>query len=176
MRLSGQEGPLCRSPKRRTRISRLHARPSLSKLVPPFVSITERRTDTVPAEFSGPPREEVPVPDVPPFTSFVGNLTFETDEDQLRQFFSAQSPSSVRLVKDPTGKPKGFGYVEFPSKKDLVDALTMNMTNMGGRTIRVSVAEARKSISFVTRRLRVPCLFIISIKPTRICPIRRRGS
>lgn len=92
-------------------------------------------------------RDEVPVPDVPPFTSFVGNLTFETEEEELRGFFSAHSPISVRLVKDPTGKPKGFGYVEFGSKQNLQDALGKNMTSLAGRTIRVSVAEPRKSPS-----------------------------
>lgn len=93
----------------------------------------------------------MPVPDVPPFTAFVGNLTFETDEEELRGFFSAQSPTSVRLVKDPTGKPKGFGYVEFGSRQGLVDALDKGMTMLGGRTIRVSVAEPRSFDSFLHR-------------------------
>lgn len=91
----------------------------------------------------GPPREELPLPTVPPFTAFVGNLTFETDEDALRSFFTDLQPTSVRLVKDQ-GKPKGFGYVEFPSQDKLKDALNRNNTLFQGRTVRVSVAEARK--------------------------------
>ena len=92
---------------------------------------------------NAPPREELPLPTVPPFTAFIGNLTFETEESELLQFFSDLSPSSVRLVKDPTGKPKGFGYVEFPTVDKLKDALARSMTSLEGRAIRVSVAEAR---------------------------------
>lgn len=91
------------------------------------------------------------MPDVPPFTAFVGNLTFETEEEELKGFFGAQSPTSVRLVKDPTGKPKGFGYVEFGSKQNLQDALGKNMTQLAGRTIRVSVAEPRELAVLFTR-------------------------
>ena len=96
--------------------------------------------------FAGAPsnREELPLPVVPPFTAFIGNLTFETEEPELREFFTDLAPTSVRLVKDPTGKPKGFGYVEFPSQDKLKEALARNMTMMAGRTIRVSVAEARE--------------------------------
>ncbi|ORX34823.1 hypothetical protein BD324DRAFT_635176 [Kockovaella imperatae] len=90
----------------------------------------------------GPPREELPLPDVPPFTAFIGNLVFEVEEDSLRDFFAEQSPTSVRLVKDPTGKPKGFGYVEFSKRDDLKAALEKNMQQMMGRTIRISVADA----------------------------------
>lgn len=43
------------------------------------------------------------------------------------------------------GKPKGFGYVEFPSQDKLKDALARSMTQMGGRTLRISVAEPRES-------------------------------
>jgi translation initiation factor 4B len=100
---------------------------------------------TVSAEFSGPPREELPVPTVPPFTAFVGNLTFETEEDQIREHLGP-GITSVRLVKDPmSGKPKGYGYVEFGSQGELKVALSKHMSSLGGRSIRISVAEARTS-------------------------------
>lgn len=93
----------------------------------------------------GPPqRDDVPLPTVPPFTAFVGNLTFETDEDQVRDFFADLEPTSVRVVKDSEGKAKGFGYVEFKTQQGLKDALDLTGTNLGGRTIRVNVADARE--------------------------------
>lgn len=98
-----------------------------------------------PAFGGGPVRDELPLPDVPPFTAFVGNLTFETDEEELRAFFAAQDPKSVRLVKDSEGKLKGFGYVEFNTRDGLATALSMSGTQLGGRTVRVNVAEARES-------------------------------
>lgn len=99
--------------------------------------------------FSGPPREELPVPTVPPFTAFVGNLTFETDDEAVKEHLGP-GITSVRLVKDPmSGKPKGYGYVEYGSQGELKVALGKNMTSLGGRTIRVSVAEPRTSSPLV---------------------------
>lgn len=92
----------------------------------------------------GPPREELPIPTSPPYTAFIGNLTFETEEQELKEFFVDLDPISVRLVKDATGKSKGFGYVEFPSGDKLKAALDRGMSQLGGRTIRVSVAEPRE--------------------------------
>lgn len=86
-------------------------------------------------------REELPLPAVPPFTAFVGNLTFETEEDQLRDFFADLDPTSVRLVKDADGKAKGFGYVEFRAQQGLKDALARSGVNLAGRSVRVNVAE-----------------------------------
>ncbi|GMK58064.1 hypothetical protein CspeluHIS016_0500960 [Cutaneotrichosporon spelunceum] len=95
--------------------------------------------------FGGPQREELPLPTVPPFTAFIGNLTFETEDEQLRDFFADIAPTSVRLVKDPTGKSKGFGYVEFASQADLRTALDRSGANLAGRSIRVNVADAPAS-------------------------------
>ena len=58
--------------------------------------------------------------------------------------FADQDASSARIVRDPTGKAKGFGYVEFPSVDKLKEGLAKNMTSIMGRTIRVSVAEPRE--------------------------------
>ncbi|WVR03576.1 hypothetical protein IAU60_000568 [Kwoniella sp. DSM 27419] len=99
------------------------------------------------ASFAGgmdqPPRAELPLPDVPPFTAFIGNLSFEPDVDEaVRDFFSDLDPVSVRILKDNTGKIKGFGYVEFPSKDNLKAALDRSNSQLQGRSIRVNVAEA----------------------------------
>lgn len=40
-----------------------------------------------------PPREEVPLPTVPPFTAFVGNLAFDMSDSELGDFFN---PHKVR--------------------------------------------------------------------------------
>lgn len=92
---------------------------------------------------SRPPRPDVPFPTVPPYTAFVGNLSFDTGEDEIRDMFIAENLSitSVRVVKDHAGKLKGFCYVEFPEAEMLRHALTLTNTPLGGRTIRVSVAE-----------------------------------
>lgn len=114
---------------------------------PGYLDSMPDRADRQQRTFSGAPsmREELPLPDAPPFTAFVGNLTFETEEGELREFFADLEPVSVRLVKDPqTSRPKGFGYVEFPSKDSLKAGLDRTGANLGGRSIRINVAEARK--------------------------------
>lgn len=90
-----------------------------------------------------PPREELPLPTQPPFTAFVGNLSFEATELDVQDFFAPLSTTSVRLVNGHDGRPKGFGYVEFATLDDLKEGLARSTSQMNGRNVRVSVAEAR---------------------------------
>lgn len=93
------------------------------------------------------PREDVPLPTRPPYTVFVGNLTFDITENELETFFGPHEIKSVKIIKDRDEKPKGFGYVEFTELDSLKDALTRTGTNLSGRTVRVSVAEPPKERS-----------------------------
>ncbi|KAI5988890.1 hypothetical protein EDC04DRAFT_3128313 [Pisolithus marmoratus] len=90
------------------------------------------------------PREDVPLPTRPPYTAFVGNLTFDITENELETFFGPHEIKSVKIIKDRDDKPKGFGYIEFTELDALKDALTRTGANLSGRTVRVSVAEPPK--------------------------------
>ena len=48
---------------------------------------------------------------------YVGNLSFNTSESQLRELFAAHGDvASASLVMDrETGRPRGFGFVEMPN-------------------------------------------------------------
>ncbi|KDQ59215.1 hypothetical protein JAAARDRAFT_33951 [Jaapia argillacea MUCL 33604] len=92
----------------------------------------------------GPPREDLPLPTQPPYTAFIGNLAFDLTEGELADFFGSAKTKSVKIIKDRDEKPKGFGYVEFVDLVDLKDALAKTGSSIGGRTIRVSVAEPPK--------------------------------
>ncbi|SAM86214.1 related to TIF3-translation initiation factor eIF-4B [Ustilago bromivora] len=94
---------------------------------------------------SYPPREELPLPDKPPFTAFVGNLSFDVMEADVQEFFVPAKIVSVRIVTGPDGKPKGFGYVEFQTQDDLKTALDRSGGQLASRTVRISVAEPPKS-------------------------------
>lgn len=96
----------------------------------------------------GPPREELPLPTRAPYTAFVGNLTFETTEGDLSAFFESSQTVSVKIIKDHEGKHKGFGYVEFKDVEGLKDALSRSGQHLGGRDIRVNVAEPPKERGF----------------------------
>ena len=51
---------------------------------------------------------------------FVGNLSFNSDENSLRRAFGKFGKVvNIKLPTDKmTGKPKGFGFVEFASNKE----------------------------------------------------------
>ncbi|KAJ2878784.1 Eukaryotic translation initiation factor 4B [Coemansia aciculifera] len=88
------------------------------------------------------PRGPVEFPTEPPFTAYVGNLSYTADEAMLRQFFAGVQ--SVRLVRDrETERPKGFGYVQFETLDSLKEAVAKDGSEMGGRQLRVNVSEAR---------------------------------
>lgn len=89
------------------------------------------------------PRQQLPIPDKPPYTAHIGNLSFETTEADVREFFADCDVTSVRLVHDRIqDRPKGFGYIEFKTVEGLTKALDRSGTPFFGRDIRVSVAEA----------------------------------
>jgi len=90
-------------------------------------------------------REQLPLPDKPPYTAHLGNLSFEVTENDVRDFLSGCEVTSVRIVEDKLDRrPKGFGYVEFGTVDGLKKALTLNDSQFQGRNIRISVADPRK--------------------------------
>ncbi|KIM27478.1 hypothetical protein M408DRAFT_329937 [Serendipita vermifera MAFF 305830] len=91
-----------------------------------------------------PPREELPLPTQPPYTAFVGNLPFDITDTELGDHFKPNEVKSAKIIRDREDKPKGFGYVEFTTVDGLKNALTMTMSQLAGRSIRVSVADAPK--------------------------------
>ena len=89
-------------------------------------------------------REELPLPNKPPYTAHLGNLSFDATEGDVNDFFSGCEVTNVRIVEDKLDrKPKGFGYVEFGSVEGLKKALELSGSSFQGRNVRVSVAEPR---------------------------------
>lgn len=79
---------------------------------------------------------------------FVGNLDFATTADQLGQLFGEEGKvTDVFLPTDrTTGRPRGFGFVTFADEEGAAAALArFDGTDLGGRRLRVSVAEERAS-------------------------------
>ncbi|KAI5840238.1 hypothetical protein DFP73DRAFT_529321 [Morchella snyderi] len=91
------------------------------------------------------PREQLPIPDKPPFTAHVGNLSFDVSENEISEFFEKCDVSNVRLVRDKMeDRPKGFGYVEFNTKEGLIAAIELNGSQLSGRNVRINVADPPK--------------------------------
>lgn len=79
---------------------------------------------------------------------YVGNLSFNTSESQLQDLFSEHGEvSSVALITDrETGRPRGFGFVEFANDADANKAIeALNGAEVDGRSLTVNVAKERES-------------------------------
>ncbi len=77
---------------------------------------------------------------------YVGNLSRDTTEDELRQAFEAFGQvSSVHIIKDRySGESRGFGFVEMATKSEGQAAINgLNGTTMGDRTLTVNEARPR---------------------------------
>lgn len=77
---------------------------------------------------------------------YVGNLSREVTEDELRKAFEAFGQvSSVSIIKDRySGESRGFGFVEMPTKTEAQAAINgLNGTTLMERTLTVSEARPR---------------------------------
>jgi len=77
---------------------------------------------------------------------YVGNLSRELTEDELRQAFEAHGQvTSVNIIKDRySGESRGFGFVEMATKSEAQAAINeLNGTSLGERTLSVSEARPR---------------------------------
>jgi RNA recognition motif-containing protein len=77
---------------------------------------------------------------------YVGNLTFDATEDQVRGLFEAYGPvDKVSIVTDrDTGQPRGFAFVEMTDDDSAGKAMeALNGTNLGGRNLTVNEARPK---------------------------------
>jgi RNA recognition motif-containing protein len=77
---------------------------------------------------------------------FVGNLDFNTGEDELRQLFETYGQvDRVSIMTDrETGRSRGFGFVEMTNAEDGEKAIAaLNGSQLGGRTLNVNEARPK---------------------------------
>jgi len=77
---------------------------------------------------------------------FVGNLDFNTSEDELRKLFEVHGQvDRVSIMTDrDTGRSRGFGFVEMTSPEDGEKAIAaLNGSQIGGRTLNVNEARPK---------------------------------
>ncbi len=81
---------------------------------------------------------------------YVGNLSYNVSEDELRELFSqAGEIKEVTMILDrDTRRPKGFGFVEFTNQADAEKAIQMfNDYELDGRRLTVNIARPREERS-----------------------------
>jgi len=77
---------------------------------------------------------------------YVGNLSYEVTEEELRQEFTAFGEvASVRIITDKyTGRPRGFGFVEMSTSSEGEAAIAgLNGKALKDRTLNVNEARPR---------------------------------
>ena len=77
---------------------------------------------------------------------YAGNLSPDVTEDDLKKAFEAFGQvESVNVIKDKfSGAPRGFGFVEMPSKKEAQSAIEgLNSTDLKGQSLNVNEARPR---------------------------------
>ena len=78
---------------------------------------------------------------------YVGNMSYDTTEDQLRLAFQGFGEvSSCKVISDrDTGQPKGFAFVEMPIAAEATAAIGgLNGHDMNGRALNVNPAKPRE--------------------------------
>ena len=77
---------------------------------------------------------------------FVGNMSFQTTEDQLKSLFQPLGEiTRLRIITDrDTGRARGFAFVEMPNDEEATKAIAaLNGKEVGGRALNVNEARPK---------------------------------
>ena len=81
---------------------------------------------------------------------FVGNLSFNTTENDLQGAFAAHGTvTETNLMMDrTTGRPRGFGFITMSTPEEAQKAIdSLNGSTLDGRALTVNVAKPREERS-----------------------------
>jgi cold-inducible RNA-binding protein len=82
----------------------------------------------------------------PKMNIFVGNLSFQTTQDELHAAFAQYgNVERVNIVTDrDTGQPRGFAFVEMTDQREAETAISqLNGAEMNGRALNVNEARPK---------------------------------
>ena len=77
---------------------------------------------------------------------FVGNMNFQTTEDELRALFAPFGQiTRIHIAMDrETGRARGFAFVEMPNDEEAAKAMAgLNGKEVGGRALKVNEARPK---------------------------------
>ncbi|XP_059621615.1 eukaryotic translation initiation factor 4B isoform X2 [Phlebotomus argentipes] len=83
------------------------------------------------------------VPHSPPFLAYISNLPYDVLEEDIRDFFMGYHIVSLRLPREDgeMGRLRGFGYIEFETRNELIDAVSMSDPSIRNRRVRIDVSN-----------------------------------
>lgn len=100
---------------------------------------------SAPRASRGPAYADHEIPQNPPFTAHLGNLPYDIDEEEIFKFFRDVHLMELKLPRDQqTQRLRGFGYAEFETREDLIEALIRNEQMMRGRPIRITLGNGQQ--------------------------------
>jgi len=79
---------------------------------------------------------------------YVGNLSFNSTEDEISHAFAAHGTvTSVNVIMDrETNRPRGFAFVEMGSDSEAQAAVqALDGQELDGRNLKVNIAKPRES-------------------------------
>jgi RNA recognition motif-containing protein len=79
---------------------------------------------------------------------YVGNLSFDTKEGELRDLFATYGEvESAKIIMDQfTGRSRGFGFVEMTDRQEGTKAIEeLDSKDFGGRSLKVNEARPKKA-------------------------------
>jgi RNA recognition motif-containing protein len=82
-----------------------------------------------------------------PINIYVGNISFTTKEDQLREMFEIYGKvDSARIITDQlTGRSRGFGFVEMSDREEGLRAIQeLDSKDFQGRSLKVNEARPKR--------------------------------
>lgn len=80
-------------------------------------------------------------------TIYVGNLSYNTNEDSLKNFLDDNQIANVkeiRLIKDNDGNSKGFAYIEFDDVPSAATVVELNNSDLDGRSLRINFENKKR--------------------------------
>lgn len=82
------------------------------------------------------------VPENAPFMAHLSNLPFDVEDEDIYELFAEMEVDSLRLPREDgtNGRSRGFGYIEFKRRNDLIAALSMPDPHIRGRRIRIDIS------------------------------------
>lgn len=80
------------------------------------------------------------------FSAYVGNLSWDVTEDDIRDYFKDSKISSVRLALDKTtGVSRGFCHIDFEDDDSLEEAMKKNQLEFHGRAVKIAYAISNRN-------------------------------
>ena len=82
------------------------------------------------------------------FNSYVGNLSFDASEGELRTLFGEYGAvDTVKIISDQfTGRSRGFGFVEMQDREEGLRAVKeLDSRELGGRALKINEAKPKAS-------------------------------